>query len=62
MSKNTEKSSLKIDWIEIAESKLGIKPNACKVCGGELALISVLNTQRGPPQARPKANLNFEVQ
>ena len=53
---------VKIDWIEIAESKLGVKPNACKVCGGELAVISILYPQRGPPQKRLKANLNFEVQ
>ncbi|MCH7534975.1 MAG: IS91 family transposase [Bacteroidetes bacterium] len=39
---------LKIDWIEIAQTKLGIDPNRCKECGGELAIIKRLPTQRGP--------------
>jgi hypothetical protein len=53
---------LKIDWVEIAKTKLGIKPNTCKACGGELEVIAVLNGQRGPPSQRMAANLNFEVQ
>jgi hypothetical protein len=39
---------LKIDWVEIAEIKLGIKPNTCAACCGELDVIVVLNGQRGP--------------
>jgi hypothetical protein len=53
---------LKIDWVEIAETKLGVKPNTCNACGGELELIPVLNGQRGPPYQRMSANLSFEVQ
>jgi hypothetical protein len=53
---------LKIDWVQIAETILGIKPNTCKACGGELEVIAVLNGQRGPPHKRMSANLNFEVQ
>jgi hypothetical protein len=39
---------LKIDWVQIAETILGVKPNTCKACGGELEVIVVLNGQRGP--------------
>jgi hypothetical protein len=53
---------LKIDWVEIAEIKLGIKPSTCAACCGELDVIVVLNGQRGPPSQRMAANLNFEVQ
>jgi hypothetical protein len=53
---------LKIDWVEIAETKLGVKPNTCNACGGEIEVIAVLNGQRGPPSQRMSANLNFEVQ
>jgi hypothetical protein len=53
---------LKIDWAQIAETILGIKPNTGKACGGELEVIAVLNGQRGPPHKRMSANLNFEVQ
>jgi hypothetical protein len=53
---------LKIDGVQIAETILGVKPNTCKACGGELEVIAVLNGQRGPPSKRMAANLNFEVQ
>jgi hypothetical protein len=53
---------LKIDWVEIAETKLGINPNTCAACCGELEVLAVLNGQRGPPSQRMSANLNFEVQ
>jgi hypothetical protein len=53
---------LKIDGVEIAETKLGVKPTTCKACGGELEVIAVLHGQRGPPSQRRSANLNFEVQ
>jgi hypothetical protein len=53
---------LKIDWVEIAETKLGAERNTCKACGGDLEVIAVLNAQRGPPSQRSSANLNFEVQ
>jgi hypothetical protein len=53
---------LKIDGLEIAETKLGVKPNTCNACGGELEVIAVLHGQRGPPYQRMSLNLNFEVQ
>jgi hypothetical protein len=53
---------LKIDGVEIAETKLGVKPTTCTACGGELEVIAVLHGQRGPPSQRRSANLNFEVQ
>jgi hypothetical protein len=53
---------LKIDWVQIAETILGIKPNTCAAFGGELEVIAVLNGQRGQPHKRMPANLNFEVQ
>jgi len=40
---------LKIDWIEIAETKLNIQHNVCKQCGGELEVIKGLPPKRGPP-------------
>ena len=40
---------LKIDWVEIAQQRLGIKPNTCRECGAELEIIAVLPPQRGPP-------------
>ena len=53
---------VKLNWVEIATEKLGVQPNACKVCGGELEVICVLNPQRGPPTKSLTPNLNFEVQ
>jgi hypothetical protein len=53
---------LKIDGVEIAETKLGVKPNTCKAFGGELEVIAVLHGQHGPPSQRMSANLNYEVQ
>jgi len=52
---------LKLSWIEIAETKLGIKPNTCKECGGELSIIQIINPKRGPPPSAPSIskNLNF---
>ena len=40
---------LKIDWIEIAETRLGIKLGSCKDCGGELEVIKIIHPKRGPP-------------
>lgn len=40
---------LKIDWIEIAQTKLKIQHNVCKQCGGELEEIKGLPPKRGPP-------------
>lgn len=50
---------LKIDWVEIAQTRLGIKPNICKECGGELEIIATLPKQRGPPifDYSPKLNI-----
>ena len=53
---------LKVDWIEISIAKLGIDPNVCKECGGELEVIDALPPQRGPPISPFTPNLNFTVQ
>lgn len=40
---------VEVEWIEIAEKKLGFSPNQCPLCQGTLEILHVLPAQRGPP-------------
>jgi predicted Zn-ribbon and HTH transcriptional regulator len=51
---------LKIDWVEIAETRLGIKPGCCKECGGELEVIKVIHPTRGPPTGTCNKTLQLQ--
>ena len=52
---------IKIDWVEMAITKLGIKPNTCSVCGGEQEVVQIINPNRGPPIFALVPNLNFNA-